>query len=217
MRYGTWGLAAAAAYAGLDHLGRTWGSTSEERRRPLPGDELIPHPMVVTNHAITTRGRREDVWPWLAQMGWHRGGWYTYRWVDRVLFPANAPSADVIVLDYQGLAVGDRIPDGPPQSGCDFVVERVEPPSLLVLRSRSHLPPWPKDRWLDWVWTYSLTQDTDRQVRLQLRTTASLGPPWLALAYRALVWTDFVMSRSHLRGIEGRVAGNVVMEGREVG
>jgi len=217
VRHGTWGLAAAAAYAGLCHLGRTWGSTTEERRRSLPGDELIPGPMVVTNHAITIRGRREDVWPWLTQMGWHRGGWYTYRWIDRVLFPANAPSADVILAEYQDLAAGDRIPDGPPESGCDFVVEQVEAPSLLVLRSRSHLPPWPKDRWLDWVWTYSLTQDTDRQVRLQLRTTASLGPPWLALVYRALVWTDFVMSRSHLRGIEARVAGNVVMEGREVG
>jgi len=30
-----------------------WTATAEERRMPLPGDELVPSPMVVTNHAVT--------------------------------------------------------------------------------------------------------------------------------------------------------------------
>ena len=40
----------------------------------------------VTNHAITIDAPPEDVWPWMVQMGWGRGGWYTARWVDRLLF-----------------------------------------------------------------------------------------------------------------------------------
>jgi hypothetical protein len=200
------GLATLAlgSYVGATYLGATWGSSREERARMLPSDDLIPDPMVVTNHAITIAAPAEDVWPWLVQMGWHRGGWYTYRWVDRVLFPDNEPSAVGIVPELQGLAVGDHIPDGPPESDCYFVVERLEQPSLLVLRSRSHLPPWPKDAWLDWVWTYAL-EDRRDEVRLLLRTRARLGPPWLAAAYRALLWTDFVMARSHLEGIRRRV------------
>jgi hypothetical protein len=64
-------------------LGRTAGSTQAERRQPLPGDELIDHPTVVTNHAATIPVPPDQVWPWLVQMGWHRGGWYTPRFIDR--------------------------------------------------------------------------------------------------------------------------------------
>ncbi len=195
------GLAAAA----LTRLGRTWGSTPEERTRHLPSDDLVPRPMFVTDHAITMRGRSDDVWPWLVQTGWHRGGWYTYRWVDRLLFPANAPSAHAILPQFQGLAVGDHVPDGAPETGCYFVVERMNPPHLLALRSRTHVPPRPRDAWIDWVWTWAIDDIGDGRARVLLRTRGAAGPPWLALAYRAALWTDFVMGRSHLRGLKQRV------------
>jgi hypothetical protein len=201
------GLAGLAAYAGSLYLGATWGSTRAERRQLLPSDDMVERPMIVTDHAIWIDGRAEDVWPWLLQVGWHRAGWYTYRWVDRLLFPANAPSATRIVPELQDLAVGDHIPDGPPESECFFVVERLDRPSLIVLRSRSHLPPWPRDAWLNWVWTYSLRDADDGRVRVLLRTRGEMGPPWFTAVYRALTWTDFVMARSHLRGLEDRVEG----------
>jgi hypothetical protein len=196
---------AAAAYWVALHLGSTWGSTRQERLRSLPSDDLVPDAYLVTNHAITMRARGDDVWPWLVQMGWHRGGWYTYRWVDRLLFPANAPSADRILPEFQGLQPGDRIPDGPPEANCFFVVERMEPGRTLVLRSTSHLPPWPSGRWLDWVWTYTLERPDADHVRVLLRARTALGPPWLARSYRAMLWMDFVMARSHLRGLRRRV------------
>lgn len=199
------GATALGVFAAATYLGTTWGSTPGERRRRLPSDELVPEPSFTTNHAITMRARSEDVWPWLVQTGWHRGGWYTYRWVDRLLFPANAPSASDILPQFRGLSVGDRVPDGPPETECFFVVERMEPPHLLVLRSRTHLPPWPKGAWLDWVWTWSVEDDGDDAVRVLLRTRGAIGPPWLAVAYGAALWTDFVMARSHLRGLRLRV------------
>lgn len=48
---GTIGIATAAAYATLHRLGTTPGSTPEERRRSLPGDDVIHDPTLVTNHA----------------------------------------------------------------------------------------------------------------------------------------------------------------------
>jgi hypothetical protein len=199
------GAAAVGAFAAATYLGTTWGSTPEERRRRLPSDDLVPEPSFSTNHAITMRGHADDVWPWLVQTGWHRAGWYTYRWVDRLLFPANAPSATEILPEFQGLAVGDHVPDGPPESECYFMVEWMEAPHLLVLRSHTHLPPWPDDAWLDWVWTWAIDELGDGRVRVHLRTRGSIGPPWLAVAYRAALWTDFVMARSHLRGLRDRV------------
>jgi hypothetical protein len=41
-------------------------------------------------------------------MGWGRGQWYTARWVDKLLFPDNGPSADHLVRGWQDLKIGDR-------------------------------------------------------------------------------------------------------------
>jgi hypothetical protein len=77
------------AYAAVHRLGRTYGSTARERQASMPGDDLVSKPQFVATHGITIDAAPESVWPWLVQMGWHRGGWYTARWVDKLLFPAN--------------------------------------------------------------------------------------------------------------------------------
>src|SRR4051794_36534336 len=134
-------VASVIAGVALQRLGRTYGSTSEERRRQLPGDELVEAPQVITNHATTINAPAASVWPWLVQMGWGRGQWYTARWVDRLLFPANGPSADTLIPELQHLAVGDRILDGPPEAHTAFVVDQLAPRRHLVLHSTEHLPP----------------------------------------------------------------------------
>jgi hypothetical protein len=120
----------------LYRLGQTWGATERERQQALAGDELLPDATAWTTHGITIAAPRDAVWPWLVQMGWGRAGWYTYRWVDRLLFPANALSADPILPELQ-LEVGDHVPDGPPATDCWFTVEQLEPDRL---RSTRHLP-----------------------------------------------------------------------------
>ena len=107
-------IAAAGGYAALYRLGQTWGATDQERQQALAGDELLPDARAWTTHAITIMAPAPEVWPWLVQMGWGRAGWYTYRWVDRLLFPANGPSSARILPEHQRLGEGDRIPDGPP-------------------------------------------------------------------------------------------------------
>ena len=117
-----------------------WQHTAE-RRLPLPGDGIVPDPNVVTNHARTSRAAPDDVWPWLTQMGWHRGGWYTPRWVDRLLFPANWPSASSSTPSFSvTCGQGDVIADGSPGTAQFVVVAHVDAPRLLVLHSTTHVP-----------------------------------------------------------------------------
>jgi hypothetical protein len=203
--------AAALAWTWMFRQGRMWGSTAKERARSLPGDDLVPNARLVTNHATTIGAPASDIWPWLLQMGWHRGGWYTYRWVDRLLFPANGASADSILPKWQGLKVGDHVPDGGPETGCFFSVEVLQPNRALVLRSRTHLPARmrrnPRYR-LDWTWAFYLHPIDETQTRLLFRTRADLSPLWLQYVYRlVLVPADFVMGRSMCLGVRHRAEG----------
>ena len=202
------GAASLAGYAAMQVLGRTAGSRRTDRHRPLPGDALVPRPATVTNHAVTIDAPPDEVWPWLTQMGWHRGGWYTPHWVDRLLFPANAPSADH--LDprlLRDLRVGDSIPDGPPGTAW-FAVTHVQPPHLLVLHSASHLPGSWRERGarIDWAWMFSLTPEGSGRTRLLVRTRAQVGPAWVRAGYlAAIVPADLVMAIGMLYGIKRRV------------
>jgi hypothetical protein len=203
---------AASAVAGaivLHRLGTTYGSTRAERKQSLPGDDLVRCPQTVATHARTIAAPPKAVWPWLSQVGWHRGGWYTPRWVDRLLFPDNLPSASRLLEDHQHIAVGDFIPDGPPKSECGFVVREVQPGRALVLHSTTHLPlSWRRrGRRVTWTWAFLLSPVAGgTHTRLVFRWRARTHPWWLTAGTHAvIVPADFVMARGMLRGLARRV------------
>jgi hypothetical protein len=118
------------AYLGAGWLvARPWvrrlGANQAELRRTYPGDDLFGHAEVITR-AITIEARASDIWPWIAQMGWGRGGWYSIDLIDNL----GRPSARQILPDYQQLEVGDEIPSGPRTA---FRVHDVESERFLVL------------------------------------------------------------------------------------
>ena len=55
--------------------------------------------------AITIEASPEQVWPWLVQMGWDRGGWYSWDLLD----DAGRRSATEVHPDWQDLAIGDQL------------------------------------------------------------------------------------------------------------
>jgi hypothetical protein len=61
---------------------RRWGATDEEVRRAMPGDALLRPDAPSTTRAITVDASPEVVFPWLLQIGYGRGGWYSYDWID---------------------------------------------------------------------------------------------------------------------------------------
>jgi len=202
-------IAALTGYGALQVLGRRAGATAAERRAVLPGDDIVAAPSVRTDHAVTVGAAPDAVWPWLTQLGWHLGGYYTPRWVDRLLFPQNWPSLDHLDPSLvRDLRVGDVIPDGAPGTAW-YVVAEVDSPRTLVLHSTTHVPPAWRDRWgasIDWTWVFRLSPLAGGRTRLHLRVRGRTTPWWLTAAYHAaIVPADFVMAMGMLHGIRGRV------------
>ena len=103
------------------------GATPDETIGTYPGDELVPDPDGGATMATILAAPPERVWPWLAQMGGGRAGWYSWDWLDN-----NAePSADRIVPEWQNLEVGRHL-KGPTNW---WIVVALEPNRTLVLQS----------------------------------------------------------------------------------
>jgi hypothetical protein len=104
---------------------RRWGATPEEVRRAMPGDALLRPDARSTTRAITIDVSPEVVFPWLLQIGYGRGGWYSYDWIDN----DGKPSVERIEPGLQRLAVGDRIEMLP---GLGPVVREIVPNHHIV-------------------------------------------------------------------------------------
>jgi len=172
-------------------------ATLGEQARTLPGDDLIPQPIGSVNHAITIRRALHDVWPWLAQMGPGRAGWYAYDFIDN----GSHPSAERILPEYQSVVVGNVFPALPGVEDV-FVVAQCEPGHSLVLSCR--LP----DGQYQTTWAFVLDQSQPGQTRLIVRGRVAPGyrpnglPQWLAVPAARLA--HFIMQRKQLLGIARR-------------
>lgn len=100
---------------------RSWGATSAETKRALPGDELVPEPRISITHAVTIAASVERVWPWLAQIGQDRGGFYSYEWLEN-LAGCEMRNADRVHLEWQERRVGERVPLHPAVPGLPVTI-----------------------------------------------------------------------------------------------
>jgi hypothetical protein len=110
------------------------GVTEHERALPRPGDDLVSPADVVMDRAFTLDSPPETVWPWLAQLGKRRAGWYLPGSVERFL-PAGVRAVREIHPEWQHLKVGDIIPDygGKHET---FQVASIQVPQSIVYTSQ---------------------------------------------------------------------------------
>ena len=91
-----------------------WGASDVEVRMTLPGDEIIPNPAGQTTRAITVDANAETVWPWVAQIGQDRGGFYSFDLLEN-LVGCRMPTVDVLRPDRQTWRLGDKLWMYPPE------------------------------------------------------------------------------------------------------
>ena len=132
------GLAAAAYAVLIRPRMLSWGSTDEERTRPMPGDDIDPDAAYVTTRAVTIQAPAEAVWPWLTQMGQDRAGFYTHNWVERLL-QSGIPDTAEIRPEWQHIEVGDLMRTNRDIGGksMGWPVVAVDPGRSLVVSSKS--------------------------------------------------------------------------------
>ena len=209
----------------------SWKATRKERTVPLPGDDLVPSPMVETTHAVTINASPQRVWPWLVQVGQGRAGFYSdsafwdrcvdwyYRLLSRerkgeATVGYQVATSDQIVPAWQNLRVGDVIEDGPPGTAY-YVVRYVDPYKALVLFTDTHLryllPARLRDNpRLDVSGQISasflLTQPDPGTTRVIRRMRLRCAPwPFRAFAVPIVViWGEAITARNFLRGIKRR-------------
>ena len=174
-----------------------WGATPADLARVMAGDRLLPDPMYSGTTAITVNAPPQHIWPWLVQIGYQRGGLYSYDWLDRLFGYLDRPSATRILPEYQNLAVGDTIPMG---QGPSWPVAVVEPGRALVLDMRNMAG-------FDWVWQFGLYPIDDTRTQLVSRSCVRSQTIWARLLTHLIEPAGFVMTRRMLLGIKERAEG----------
>jgi hypothetical protein len=175
-----------------------WGTTNEERDATLTGDDLIPTPDLMATRAITVHARADQVWPWIAQLGQGRGGFYSYDALEN-LVGCHIHSADQIVPEWQGVKVGDQVKLHP-EVALDVAV--VEQGRALVLRGGVPMgtvpPPY------DTTWAFVLHEQPDGTTRLLVRERYAYLKRWAGFLVEPVAVVAFVMTQRMLRGIRDR-------------
>src|SRR5580765_8154 len=137
-----------------------WGTMLSDPTRVMAGDSLLVDPTYAGTMAVTVNASPEHIWPWLVQIGYRRGGLYSYDWLDRLFGYLDRPSATRILPEFQHLAVGDRIPLG---RGPHWPVAAIEPCRALVLDMRNQVG-------FDLVWQFGVYAIDETHTRLVSRS-----------------------------------------------
>jgi hypothetical protein len=177
----------------LRRLGN-WGTADEEVATGMRGDGRVPHPDFSMTLTRVTAARPEHVWPWLLQMGYRRGGLYSYDWLDRLFGYLDGPSATRILPQFQHLAPGDAIPIG---AGADFPVLIVDPNRTLVLGGC--------EAGMTWSWEIAVEPIDSSSSRITSRCQGRVPHTFTSFVFMALLGpAAFLMTRRMLIGLAQR-------------
>jgi hypothetical protein len=178
-----------------------WGATDQELAKVLPGDELTPSVNLTATRAIAISAAVDHVWPWIAQLGQGRAGFYSYDLLEN-LVGCHIQSADRIVPEWQHVGVGDEVKLHP-DVGLEVAV--LEPGRALVLRGGvamgSTSPPY------DFTWAFVLDEQPDGTTRLLVRERYAYTRWWAPLLVEPVERVSFLMTQKMLRGIRERAEG----------
>jgi hypothetical protein len=200
--------AGAAAAVAANRWQLRWGSTPAEEARALPGDAFVPLPRLEATRAIGIDAPPSAVWPWLAQIGQGRGGFYSYDALENLL-GLGIHSADAILPGFQDITEGATVSLA---EGVELSVRIAEPDVALVLVGDG--PPVPGFESVGFAcsWAFVLAPEGPNGTRLVARERYSWDSPLAGAVIRTASVVSFIMGQKMLRGIRDR-AENAAPQG----
>jgi len=178
-----------------------WGTVGSEASASLPGDEMVPEPKWSYTLGVDIDAPPEAVWPWIAQIGQGRGGFYTYQTLENMV-GCKIANTTQILPQHQHPAVGDDFhlhPTTPP-----LRIEIADPPNALVLFG-SPADIAAEDSWGMSTWQFVVTPRPGGGSRFLTRGRYDYAPGWksrLAFGQFPLEVISFVMSRKMMLEIK---------------
>ena len=183
-----------------------WGATTAERTRALPGDDVVAANSSATR-AITIYAPPDHVWPWIAQIGQGRGGFYSYTWLEN-LVGCRIVNARYVHPEWQRLNPGDGVRLHPNMPPIPVLISKTN--RVLVLGGKGdpalHIPPV--------TWGFYLEALPGCATRLIVRQRARISKSLrdLILNKYVLEPIHFIMERKMLLGIRKRAEEMIVDE-----
>lgn len=181
-----------------------WGATNAEVGRRLPGDELLPSPLIKWTHGVTIDAPPDQVWPWLAQLGDARGGFYSFTFIENRIgalmgaadYQVVYTNADRAHPEWQNPQPGDVIIQG------TLKLRDVQPGRYLLADS---LDP----QFFYWLWLWQVEPaGAGDQTRLLVRFGIDLpGEDSNPVMTFVMDIGGFVMEQRMLQGIKLRAEG----------
>jgi hypothetical protein len=185
-----------------------WGATKGEVEGSFPGADIIPGGKRIATMAVTIDAPPSAVWPWLVQMGYDRAGWYSWDRLDR----AGKPSSEHLHVEWQSIAVGDRLlsePQGPHW----FEVAALEPERFLGLRAamdlrgRQYDASGPRPRaFTDSLWAFHLRERPGNRTRLVVSGYTASRPRLFGAVTGFVFWepAHWIMQMRQFRNLKRR-------------
>lgn len=177
-----------------------WGATAEEVARPMPEDGIVAHPVFDATRAITIDARPGDIWPWLAQMGYRRAGFYGYDLIENIGSESGIRSARTILPALQHPRPGDPLPIS---AVAAVQFDSVEFERYVVWRD----PREPPNGVFIWALVPIDESHTRLISRIRLRYHSTPGPLALDMFTE---FFDHVAVPKILRGVRDRVEGRAL-------
>jgi hypothetical protein len=183
-----------------------WGLSAEEAELPRQGDELVPDPRWAWTHAVTLDASPEQVWPWVAQIGADRGGFYSYQWLEN-LAGCRLHNAEAI-HPSMAHAAGDALilhPKIPP-----LEVVTVDPGRCLVAFAKPDQAALASDRpWAAASWAFLVEPLGNGRCRVVSRFRSACSDDIATRLLQGPLLLEpigFAMDRRMLLGIRDRVS-----------
>jgi hypothetical protein len=167
-----------------------WGSTDDEIKRVMSGDEIVQKPDFVATRAVSIEAPPTEVWKWIVQIGSGRAGFYSIDFIDN----ANVPSSRDVLPKYQRIEQDYFIPFTPNQKNGMWVKDYRESEYILW---------WDRKGNGTWGWFLQQTGASNTRLITRLRTKYNFSFPCI-IYYIFYDCGDIIMMSKCMLGIKER-------------